>query len=56
MARWLGFVLAHTVITIPYVISIVLASLSTVSEQYENAALTLGATPWTAFPPRPVSR
>ena len=45
----LGFILAHTMITIPYVISIVLASLSTVSEQYENAALTLGAGPWTTF-------
>jgi putative spermidine/putrescine transport system permease protein len=45
----LGFVIAHTVITIPYVISIVMAALSTVSEQYENAALTLGATHWVAF-------
>ena len=41
--------IAHTVITIPYVISIVMAGLSTVSEQYENAALTLGATYWIAF-------
>jgi putative spermidine/putrescine transport system permease protein len=46
---WAGFVLAHTVITMPYVISIVSASLETVSEHYENAALTLGASPWTAF-------
>ena len=44
-----GFVLAHTVMTIPYVMSLVSASLSTVSEHYENAALTLGATPWIAF-------
>jgi putative spermidine/putrescine transport system permease protein len=45
----LGFVIAHTVITLPYVISIVLAALSTISETYENAALTLGAPPWTTF-------
>ena len=44
-----GFVLAHTVMTLPYVISIVSASLGMVSEQYENAAMTLGATPWIAF-------
>ncbi len=46
---WLGFVLSHTMITAPYVISIVSASLSTVSEQYEHAAATLGAPPLTAF-------
>jgi putative spermidine/putrescine transport system permease protein len=46
---WAGFVLAHTMITVPYVISIVTAALSTVSEQYEQAARTLGAPPWTVF-------
>jgi putative spermidine/putrescine transport system permease protein len=44
-----GFVLAHTVLTIPYVISTVLASLEMVDERYEKAALTLGAPPWTVF-------
>src|SRR5690349_17364793 len=44
-----GFILAHTVLTVPYVISTVLASLQMVDEQYEKAALTLGASPWVAF-------
>jgi putative spermidine/putrescine transport system permease protein len=46
---FLGFVLAHTVIAVPFVISIVSAALNSVSEHYEKAALTLGATPWVAF-------
>jgi putative spermidine/putrescine transport system permease protein len=44
-----GFILAHTVLTVPYVVSTVLASLQMVDERYENAALTLGAPPWTVF-------
>jgi putative spermidine/putrescine transport system permease protein len=44
-----GFILAHTVLTVPYVISTVLASLQMIDEQYENAALTLGASPWIVF-------
>jgi putative spermidine/putrescine transport system permease protein len=44
-----GFILAHTVLTVPYVVSTVLASLQMVHEQYENAALTLGASPWVVF-------
>jgi len=44
-----GFILAHTVLTVPYVVSTVLASLQMVDEQYEKAALTLGARPWVAF-------
>lgn len=44
-----GLILAHTVLTIPYVVTTVLASLHMVDEQFENAALTLGATPWAAF-------
>src|SRR3954466_1808916 len=44
-----GFVLAHTVLTVPYVTSTVLASLEMVDERYEKAALTLGAPPWTVF-------
>jgi putative spermidine/putrescine transport system permease protein len=44
-----GLILAHTVLTIPYVVTTVLASLHMVDEQLENAALTLGATHWSAF-------
>ena len=44
-----GLILAHTVLTIPYVVTTVLASLQMVDEQLENAALTLGATRWSAF-------
>ncbi len=44
-----GFILAHTVLTVPYVVSTVLASLQMIDEQYENAALTLGASPWVVF-------
>ena len=45
----IGFILAHTVLTVPYVVSMVLASLQMVDEQYEKAALTLGASPWIVF-------
>jgi putative spermidine/putrescine transport system permease protein len=44
-----GFVLAHTVLTIPYVISTVLASLKMLDPRFEQAAMTLGATRWVAF-------
>jgi putative spermidine/putrescine transport system permease protein len=44
-----GFILAHTMLTVPYVVSTVLASLQMVDEQYEKAALTLGASRWVAF-------
>jgi putative spermidine/putrescine transport system permease protein len=44
-----GFILAHTMLTVPYVVSTVFASLQMVDEQYENAALTLGASPWIVF-------
>jgi len=44
-----GFIIAHTVLTLPYVVSTVLASLQMVDERYEQAALTLGASPWIVF-------
>ncbi len=44
-----GLILAHTVLTIPYVMATVLASLRVLDWQLENAALTLGATYWSAF-------
>ena len=40
----LGLILAHTVLTIPFVLSASLASLRMVDPQLESAALTLGAT------------
>lgn len=44
-----GLILAHTVLTVPYVLATVLASLRVLDWQLENAALTLGATYWSAF-------
>jgi putative spermidine/putrescine transport system permease protein len=44
-----GLILAHTVLTIPFVLSTTLASLRMVDRALESAALTLGATPWRAF-------
>jgi putative spermidine/putrescine transport system permease protein len=44
-----GLILAHTVLTIPYVVATVLASVRVLDEQLEKAALTLGATYWSAF-------
>jgi putative spermidine/putrescine transport system permease protein len=44
-----GFILAHSVLTIPYVLTTVLASLHMIDEQLEQAALTLGATRWSTF-------
>ena len=40
-----GFILAHVLLTIPYVFSITQAALLTVGPAVEGAALTLGATP-----------
>jgi putative spermidine/putrescine transport system permease protein len=44
-----GLILAHTVLTIPFVLSTTLASLRMVDRALESAALTLGATPWRVF-------
>jgi len=44
-----GLILAHTVLTIPYVLSTVGASLQLVDRRLEDAAANLGATPWMAF-------
>ncbi|NTJ11561.1 ABC transporter permease [Rhizobium lusitanum] len=40
-----GMILAHVLLTIPYVFSVTLASLRTVRTNVEGAALTLGASP-----------
>jgi putative spermidine/putrescine transport system permease protein len=42
---FLGMILAHVMLTIPYVFSVTLAALKTVRSDVEGAALTLGATP-----------
>lgn len=44
-----GFVIAHTVMAIPFVIVTVTASLSGFDHQLVKAAQSLGATPWSAF-------
>lgn len=40
---WRSIVLAHTVLAIPYVVTVVMAALRTVDESYELAAMSLGA-------------
>ncbi len=44
-----GLILAHSLLVIPYVVRMVLSSLSFVSEDVESAALSLGATPVRTF-------
>lgn len=44
-----GLIIAHTVLTVPYVVATVSASLAVMDERLERAALTLGATPLACF-------
>lgn len=44
-----GLVMAHILIAIPWTVRLVLASLMGADRALEEAALNLGATPWTAF-------
>jgi len=44
-----GLVLGHLLVVLPYVIRILTVAFQTMSRQYEEAALSLGATPWVAF-------
>jgi putative spermidine/putrescine transport system permease protein len=44
-----GLVLGHTLLTVPYVTVTTLTALETVDRGLEQAALTLGATPWMTF-------
>lgn len=46
---FLALALAHTLITLPYVVRSVLASIAGADPAIEDAARTLGATGWTAF-------
>lgn len=48
-ATYPGLLAAHLIITVPFVIRTVATSLSTVSLDYEEAAQSLGATPWRTF-------
>lgn len=43
--RYIGLVIAHVVLTIPYVFSVTRAALQAVNADVEGAALTLGASP-----------
>jgi putative spermidine/putrescine transport system permease protein len=44
-----GMILAHLCVTLPYVVRITATALSTLTPEAEEAALTLGATPWKTF-------
>lgn len=44
-----GLVLAHIVVTLPYIVRTVSATLAEIDKALEEAALTLGADPWTSF-------
>jgi putative spermidine/putrescine transport system permease protein len=44
-----GLVLAHIVVTLPYVVRTVSATLAEIDRAWEEAALTLGADPWRGF-------
>lgn len=45
----LGLIIAHTLLTTPYVLANVRSAMETVDRSLEQAALTLGATPWRGF-------
>lgn len=44
-----GLILAHIVVTLPYIVRTVSATLAEIDTAWEEAALTLGAHPWTSF-------
>lgn len=44
-----GLLLAHLVITVPYTVRSILATLSGIDPELESAAMTLGANRWTTF-------
>jgi putative spermidine/putrescine transport system permease protein len=49
VGTWLGLVLAHTCLAVPFVVTSVGASLAGFDRRLEMAALSLGATPWGTF-------
>jgi putative spermidine/putrescine transport system permease protein len=48
-SSYLGVILAHTVLCVPFVVVSVSASLLGINPSVERAAMSLGATPWTVF-------
>jgi putative spermidine/putrescine transport system permease protein len=48
-ATFPGLIAAHSVLTIPWIVRLVMASLLSNGSQVEEAALNLGATPWTVI-------
>ena len=48
-ATYPGLLAAHIVVTLPFVVRTVATSLMTLAPEYEEAALSLGATPWRTF-------
>jgi putative spermidine/putrescine transport system permease protein len=44
-----GLIVGHTVLILPYVVATVSASLRGLDARLEDAAATLGASPWTGF-------
>jgi len=44
-----GLIVAHAVLTVPYVVATVSGTLIMVDKRLEQAALTLGASPWKTF-------
>lgn len=49
LGTYTGLILAHSLLVIPYVVRMVLSSLSFINADVENAALTLGASPAKTF-------
>lgn len=49
VATYQGLILAHLCVALPYVVRITAVALSTLKRDAEEAALTLGATPWRTF-------
>lgn len=49
LRTYTGLIAAHVLITLPYVIRTVGATLSEIDRSVEEAALTLSATPWSCF-------
>jgi putative spermidine/putrescine transport system permease protein len=48
-SSYLGVILAHTVLCVPFVVVSVSASLLGINPSVERAAMSLGATPWSVF-------
>lgn len=48
-ATYPGLIVAHIIVTLPFVVRTVATNLMTLAPEYEEAALSLGATPWRTF-------